>query len=67
MNIKERFLEYVMLPTMSDESSESCPSTAKQMKLLELLMAQCESAGLSDVRLDNGYVCPQTEREFFRG
>ncbi len=56
MNIKERFLEYVMLPTMSDESSESCPSTAKQMKLLELLRAQCESAGLSDVRLDNGYV-----------
>ena len=44
MNIKERFLEYVMLPTMSDESSESCPSTAKQMKLLELLRAQCESA-----------------------
>lgn len=56
MNIKERFLEYVMLPTMSDENSESCPSTAKQMKLLELLRAQCESAGLSDVRLDNGYV-----------
>lgn len=56
MNIKERFLEYVMIPTMSDENSETCPSTEKQLVLLELLKKQCEDAGLSDVRLENGYV-----------
>ncbi len=56
MNIKNRFLEYALLPTMSDESSETCPSTKKQLVLLELLEKQCIDAGFSDVRLNEGYV-----------
>ena len=31
MNIQERFLKYVSFPTMSDETSHTCPSSAKQL------------------------------------
>ena len=57
MNIEERFLRYVLFPTMSDENSSTCPSTAKQLVLAEYLAGELASIGLSNVTLDeNGYV-----------
>lgn len=57
MQAYERFLKYVAFPTMSDETSESCPSTAKQLELAKFLAAELESLGLTDVKLDqHGYL-----------
>ena len=33
MTVQERFLKYVSFPTMSDENSETCPSSEKQWAL----------------------------------
>lgn len=53
----ERFLRYVKIDTESDESSETCPSTAKQLDLANLLVQEMKEMGLSDVSIDdNGYV-----------
>ncbi len=53
----ERFLKYVKIDTQSDENSQSCPSTEKQLVLAKLLVEELNSLGLSDVSLDeNGYV-----------
>ena len=53
----ERFLKYVAFPTMSDESSETVPSTEKQMVLSLALAAELMSLGLLDVELDDkGYL-----------
>lgn len=55
--IKNRFLRYISLDTQSDENSESCPSTAKQLVMLEMLRDELLSMGLSDASMDeNGYV-----------
>ena len=57
MDILTRFLEYARIPSASDENSETTPSTAKQLKVCELLERQLKEAGLSDVRSDGrGYV-----------
>ena len=57
MNISERFLKYVSFPTMSDESSETVPSTEKQLALSRYLAEELTSLGLSDVCLDDkGYL-----------
>lgn len=57
MKAYERFLKYAVMPTMSDEESESCPSTKKQLKLGELLRDELLALGLLDARLDEyGYV-----------
>ena len=57
MNITERFLKYVSFPTMSDESSETVPSTAKQLCLSKHIESELVSLGLSDVELDDkGYL-----------
>lgn len=53
----ERFLKYVKIDTQSDENSQTCPSTEKQLVLAKLLVEELRSLGLSDVSLDeNGYV-----------
>ena len=53
----ERFLNYVALPTTSDESSENSPSTEGQLSLAKLLADELLSLGLSDARVDSfGYV-----------
>ncbi len=53
----ERFLKYVKYDTQSDESSESFPSTAKQLILLKDLAAELKELGLVDAHTDeNGYV-----------
>ena len=57
MRAYERFLKYAALPTMSDERSESCPSTEKQLVLAKLLKEELEKLGLTDARVDeHGYV-----------
>lgn len=57
MNATERFLKYVAFPTMSDETSETVPSTKKQLVLLNYLKNEFISLGLSDVCLDDmGYL-----------
>ena len=57
MELKERFLKYVAFDTQSDESSESFPSTDKQLVLLRALAEELTQIGLTEVEMDaNGYV-----------
>lgn len=53
----ERFLTYVAYPTMSDEKSETVPSSAKQLVLSRALADELTGMGLCDVELDGkGYL-----------
>lgn len=53
----ERFLRYVAVDTQSDPESETFPSTAKQLTLLNLLLEEMLGMGLEDVEIDpHGYV-----------
>jgi tripeptide aminopeptidase len=60
--ILERFLEYVRFDTQSEETSETCPSTAKQLELGRRLVDELKELGLQgvgegEVTMDeNGYV-----------
>ncbi len=60
--IVERLLDYVRLDTQSDEASETCPSTAKQLELARRLVDELKELGLrgvgeAEVSMDeNGYV-----------
>ncbi len=57
MTISERFLKYVSFPTMSDENSETVPSTDKQLVFSRYLAKELKNIGLSDVELDDkGYL-----------
>ncbi len=57
MDLLERFLKYVSFPTNSDEESESCPSTAKQLLLAEALRDELQALGLDGVAMtEKGYV-----------
>lgn len=56
MKLKERFLKYVAFDTQSDENSETFPSTAKQLVLLNYLVEEMNAIGLIEVEMDpNGY------------
>lgn len=53
----ERFLRYVTFDTQSTETSETYPSTAKQLDLLRHLVDELRAIGLSDAEIDqHGYV-----------
>ena len=53
----ERFLRYVAIDTQSDPESETYPSTAKQLRLLNLLLEEMIAMGLADAQIDeHGYV-----------
>ena len=55
--VTERFLRYVSFDTMSDEFSETCPSSAKQKLLGAALVDEMKQMGIADARMDeNGYV-----------
>ena len=57
MNVTERFLKYVAFDTQSDENSESCPSSAKQLELGRFLVEDLKTIGVEDARMDeHGYV-----------
>ncbi len=51
-DVTKRFLTYVAYPTMSDEASETCPSTEKQFALAKHIEAELRELGLANVRLD---------------
>lgn len=56
-NLVERFLKYITFDTQSDESSSTCPSTAKQLELGRYLVQELRQIGLPDADMDdNGYV-----------
>lgn len=56
MELKDRFLKYVAFDTQSDEQSETFPSTAKQLVLLNHLVEEMIELGLTEVEIDpNGY------------
>ena len=60
--VVERFLDYVRFDTQSDETSETCPSTARQLELGRRLVDELKELGLggvgeAEVTMDeNGYV-----------
>lgn len=57
MTATERFLKYITFDTTSDESCETCPSTAKQLVLADYLAKELESIGILDAMRDaDGYV-----------
>src|SRR4051794_5852573 len=56
-DVLERFLRYVRVDTKSELDREQCPSSAGQLELGRLLVAELEEIGLEDVEQDaNGYV-----------
>jgi len=56
-SLVNRFLKYVSFDTQSDEDSETCPSTSKQLELGKYLMKELQELGLQDASIDeNGYV-----------
>ena len=63
----ERFLRYVTFDTQSSETSETYPSTAKQLVLLRHLVDELQALGLRDAAIDeHGYVTatlPATTRK----
>lgn len=53
----ERFISYVKIDTIPDESSEKCPSTPSQTAFMEMLQDELKQIGLSEIHLDeNGYL-----------
>ena len=55
--VTERFLKYVSFDTMSDEYSETCPSSDKQKLLGAALVEEMKEMGIADARMDeHGYV-----------
>lgn len=56
MNVTERFLNYISIDSPSDPESESCPSTACQLDVAEFLVKEMTAMGISNVRMDKGYV-----------
>lgn len=57
MKVEERFLKYVAFDTMSDEDSESCPSTAKQKVLGQFIVDDMKAIGIADAHMDeHGYI-----------
>lgn len=55
--VEKRFLRYVSYETTSDESSETCPSTANQKVLGAAIVEEMLSMGIQDAHMDeNGYV-----------
>ena len=56
-SVSSRFLRYVSFDTQSDEFSETCPSTAKQLVLGKALVEEMLAMGIKDAHMDeNGYV-----------
>jgi tripeptide aminopeptidase len=49
--LEERFVRYVQIDTMADETSPTSPSTAKQYDLINLLVNELREIGASDVRV----------------
>ena len=60
--ITDKFLRYVSFDTQSDETSESQPSTAKQLVLLRQLVDELHAMGIANAAMDkDGYVMASIE------
>ena len=55
-SILDRFFRYVAVDTQSNEESESQPSSAKQLKLLEMLRDELAAMGVEATLDEYGYV-----------
>ena len=56
-SVSQRFLRYVTFDTQSDEFSENCPSTEKQLALGNALVEEMRAMGITDAVMDkNGYI-----------
>ena len=56
-SVVERFLKYIQIDTQSDESSQTCPSSSKQLDLARILEVELKTIGMKEVELDtNGYL-----------
>lgn len=56
-SVVERFLRYVSFDTMSDGSSETCPSSQKQKLLGAAIVKEMLAMGIEDAHMDDhGYV-----------
>ena len=61
-HIIDRFISYVTIDTESDASSNTIPSTKKQLDLANLLVKELNEIGMTDVTIDkNGYVMATLE------
>ena len=56
MSVLEKFLSYIKISSPSDEECENCPSSACQLDVAEFVAQQMKEIGLSDVRIEKGYV-----------
>jgi tripeptide aminopeptidase len=57
MKAYERFLNYIKFDTVSDEESDTVPSTSSQMEFAKLLVAEMKNIGISNISLsENGYI-----------
>lgn len=56
MSVTEKFLSYIKISSPSDESSETCPSTACQLDVADFVSKQMKEIGLENVRIKDGYV-----------
>jgi tripeptide aminopeptidase len=55
--VLDRFLRYVVIDTQSDPTSSTQPSTAKQLDLARVLLAELKAMGIADAELDpHGYI-----------
>jgi len=55
--VLNKFLRYVAIDTQSNDSSNTQPSTAKQLNLSKLLVKELKAMGIKDVTIDKyGYV-----------
>ena len=52
MNVTDRFLKYVSFDTQSDTTTNTTPSTSKQMLLAKTLKEEMEAMGLIEISLD---------------
>ncbi|HRI57593.1 MAG TPA: peptidase T [Anaerolineae bacterium] len=49
--LEERFVRYVQIDTMADDTSPTSPSTAKQYDLIHLLAAELATIGAQEIRV----------------
>ena len=57
MNALDRFLHYVTIDTRADDSSQACPTTPGQLKMMRVLESELRALGLTDVVVDDyGYL-----------
>jgi len=59
-SVLERFLRYVQLDTASDPASPTTPSTAKQLVLLDMLVNELKTLGLTDAARDEAGIVMAT-------